>query len=731
MNFIINNNIMINKRYIWIIYILIILLFSLVHSEIVLSKEKCKKKNRIIECSEDVCTENTYVYYNYEGYYCRNSKTLILIEEDGYYIDSSITNNGKQTHLIKRRTEIDGEIIFESVFGRNGYYINSGSDHEDYALILCYAKNGCITGYVSNFGYYIPGDGIGIIFCSENMQCKLEKEVSNYYINAGYQRKKYPLIYCRNGRCSGSTQVDGYYLMHTYSNLLKCYNKQCDIILANPGYYLNAENKKYNIMCIRFNANVSCGRRLANVGNYISGAINVLLNCMSEYCQEDELHDGIYRASTTYDLVPNGSQRDSKNTKTMFNLISCQNNFCKELNTTEINDIPICSYSNQICFIKQSHIKEENIKNYLSPGEYCTNENHSKLYLATDIISLKEESNTFHLPFKENCISASKEYNDNYFFISNKIYKIDNGKIAEINKIGFYFINTSINKLVESDNIDDYNNDNINIFYCNGKYCYSWEKPEVITYFTNNSNRIFKYNPHYNDISFAYDHDLKCTYNDDNSCIISENMIEKETENQEIELCVTSNGELVLLLPPKDTSNHFLPPHLPYQDLRETQSINETSRTSSTETTTTTKIRRNNILSYLNNKGNFTVECIKAKNEDEPIYGLTNHLYQLELKSAKIISNNGHYIINKKTNKAIEYDDFKAVNQFLKIYKCTKGQCEPIFQPSSEYFYYDSISQLMVKYHNNNSTWELLTNSGYVYASITPNYMINFIVVQN
>lgn len=634
------------------------------------------------------------------------------------------------THLIKRWTDIDGEVIFESLNGKDGYYINAGSDRHSYGLILCHSKKGCITGYVSNFGYYIPENEMGIILCSENTKCKLQKEVSNYYINAGYQRKKYPLIYCSNGKCEGSVQVDGYYLMHIHSTLIKCVNHQCGIILARIGYYLNAENKKYNIMCIRFNANISCGRRLANPGIYISAVPDVLLNCMSEYCQEDELHDGIYRASTTYDLVLNGSQRDNSNTRTMYNLISCKNNICKELSSLELRNFPICSYFNNICFYQPLQSSEKNTKNYLSPGEYCTNDNHSILFLVTGIVPLKEDSNLMNLPNEKNCISATNKYSDNFFYISNKLYMINEGKIAEINKMGIYFINTAYNTLVKSNNIEDYNDRYIKIFYCNGNYCKPWEKPEVVTYFSNTFNKIFKYDPYYDKISFAYEYDLKCTYNSNNYCVIDEKDEEKIKEIDDREFCVTNDGELVLILLSKDETKESLSLHQhqnqrQYRHFNDTKIIratsNENSYISSSKETTTKNNR-----TYIKNEDNFLVECMKAKNDDEPIYGLAKHFYKLDLKSAKIISNSGHYIVNSSTNKAINNKDFKKINKSIKIYNCIRGNCEPNSHPSSNYFYYDNISQLMVKYRNNNRTWELLNNSGYVYTSVNPNYVSVF-----
>ncbi|OUM62957.1 hypothetical protein PIROE2DRAFT_10647 [Piromyces sp. E2] len=599
-------------------------------------------------------------------------------------IVSSTSSNGKITHLIKRTTEND-DITYESIYGREGYYINSGFDHTTYGLILCQSKKGCLTGYASKSGYYMPADEIGIIFCSENSECNLEREVSNYYINSGYQRKSFPLIYCNKGKCNGSIEIDGYYLMHNPSTLIRCLNHQCKIINAVTGYYLNSDNKKYNIMCIKFNTKVSCGRRIASRGIYISADNNVLLNCMKEHCYEDEVYNGIYRASSTFELIPNGSHRDQGDIKVMYNLISCENYFCKELTIPELSSIPVCSYSNGICFIAKSpHTTEENKKNYLSPGEYCTNENRSILYLSTGIISSKENSNTVFLPSEKNCILASNAYADNYFFFTNKIYKLDDGKIAEITKIGFYMINTSTNTLINSHTIEDYNKDSVEVYYCNGNYCNYWEKPEIVTYLTDIHNRIFRYSPKYNDFSFAYDHDIRCVYTR-NYCII------ESDRNENNEFCLTENGELVLLIPSRknDIDHH--------------------------------KRNRNMVLpSQI--LTNYTMECIKANQESDTVYGLTEHFYQLNLKSAKLINNSGYYIVNNYTNKVIDYKDFNKFDHPVKIYSCIKGQCDIIKKPSPNYYYYDHINQLMLKFHPDNSTWELLTNSGYIYASIHPKY---------
>jgi len=648
------------------------------------------------------------------------------------------------------------EVFYESIRGMDGYYVNSGDDRSSFPLVFCQSKKGCITGYASNHGYYIPADGLGIIHCSENAQCKWEKEVSNYYLNAGYQRNTLPLIRCNKGTCQGRDITDGYYLMHQPSTLLRCLQHQCQEIQAHPGYYLNAENKRYNIMCIKFHTNVSCGRRPASPGVYISADPDVLLDCRKEEeCQEEEVYNGIYRASTTYELVPNGSQRDDSDTKTMYNLISCQNQQCRELSITELNAIPVCSYTNGICFINPPPIMTSTIngkgsenssdsKNYLAPGEYCTNENHSKLYLATGIVSMKsEDTNTFYLPSEKNCLSASDQYYNNYFFFSNKLYRVNEGKIAEITKIGFYMLNTASNTLITSHRIEDYNKEEVEIYYCNGNYCKYWDKPEVTTYLTDTLNRIFRYNPKYQELSFAYHNDLRCVYTH-NSCIV-EIDYGKSEETERREFCITDTGELALLIPPslnEEENNSFITTATSIYSSSTSTSLGPSSTSSLSSKDNKQSHRqyqhKNSFSSSPRNfftntntntmvNGNFTMSCIKAHQEGNAVYGLTKeHFYQLHLKSASLVTSSGYYLVNPYNHQGIDPKDFTRPGLTPTIYSCWEGQCEVTKKPSSQYYYYDNRSQLLVKYRSFNSTWEVLNSSGYVHVSLNPRYQSIF-----
>jgi len=761
----INQKIKRNKCNISQILLLLLLAGSIpdVHAEFIFDSKNCIPTRTTIECKVEVCTVNTYIFYQREGYRCTDPKTYTLLEEDGYYLDSSSFNNGRITHLIKRTTDHD-EVLYESIPGMDGYYVNAGDDRSSFPLIFCQAKKGCITGYASNHGYYIPADGLGIIHCSENAQCKWEKEVSNYYLNAGYQRKNLPLIRCYKGKCQGRDITDGYYLMHQPSTLLQCLQHQCQEIQAHQGYYLNAENKRYNIMCIKFHTNVSCGRRPASPGVYISADPKVLLDCRKEgECHEEEVFNGIYRASTTYELVPNGSQRDDADTKTMYNLISCQNQQCKELSITELNAIPVCSYTNGICFItpppvspspsmtsgKGNENSSSDSKNYLAPGEYCTNENHSKLYLATGIISLKnEDSSMFYLPSEKNCLNASDQYHNNYFFFTNKLYRVNEGKIAEITKIGFYMLNTASNTLVMSQRIEDYNKEEVDIYYCNGNYCKYWERPEVTTYLTDTLNRIFRYSPKYRELSFAYRHDLRCIYTR-NSCIVEIDGKSEETERREF--CITDTGELVLLIPPslnednntsitttttttistslkssststssknnKQNQQHHHHPHHHHPHHQHKDS------SPSTSTSPRTFLTNTNTNAHSMVHGNFTMACIKANQEGVAVYGLTKeHFYQLHLKSASLVTSSGYYLVNPYNHQGMETKDFTKPGLTPTIYSCLEGQCEVTRKPSSHYYYYDNRSQLLVKYRPSNSTWEVLNSSGFVHVSLNPRY---------
>ena len=59
-----------------------------VHAELIIDSKNCIPTRTTIECKIDVCTVDTYIFFQGEGYRCTDPKTYTLLENDGYYLDS-------------------------------------------------------------------------------------------------------------------------------------------------------------------------------------------------------------------------------------------------------------------------------------------------------------------------------------------------------------------------------------------------------------------------------------------------------------------------------------------------------------------------------------------------------------------------------------------------------------------------------------------------------------------
>jgi len=119
--------------------------------------------------------------------------------------------------------------------------------------------NGVIKGDPYNL------DNIGyLIHCSSETKCEKLSDIANngYYVNAGYDNSKKPLILFESdaNQISEVNTVTGddYYLdssslvTNSYTNLIYCSSsKTCTSIAPNDGYYINASSDEETDMVIK------------------------------------------------------------------------------------------------------------------------------------------------------------------------------------------------------------------------------------------------------------------------------------------------------------------------------------------------------------------------------------------------------------------------------------------------------------------------------------------------
>jgi len=85
------------------------------------------------------------------------------------------------------------------------------------------------------------------------------------------------------------------------------------------------------------------------------------------------------------------------------------------------------------------------------------------------------------------------------------------------------------------------------------------------------------------------------------------------------------------------------------------------------------------------------MSCVKANQEGEIVYGLNkDHLYQLNLNSASLVTSSGYYLVNPYNHQSIDSKDFAKPDLAPTIYSCWEGRCGVRKNPSSQYYYYDN-----------------------------------------
>ncbi|OUM63773.1 hypothetical protein PIROE2DRAFT_20628 [Piromyces sp. E2] len=637
----------------------------------------CIKSKKTCSSSK-TCTNDTYFLdsTNSIGYHCTSKGAIEQITQTGYYIDSSNVSNKKNLIYCEDAVCVSSASLY--------YFVNAGSNSSSKPLIYC---NGSLCYETAGAtGYYLSGvkenGNYGIIKCTSSTSCDeismgSIKKTEHFYINNGGDNIQKPLIRCKNKSCTTTSASDGYFITNESNNLINCVNgANCSIVSASAGYYnaaVTVDTGKKIIECSNL-ATINCELKDASVGYYVAKTSNVLINCNVTPCKAITVTNGIFRAATTQVIsTKRDNVDDEEDTVTnkerassiVYNIISCSTTGCNELSTSELSAIPVCTFTNNKCFIDNRVSISTTTVSAIPAGGYCTNNDRSVFYFATDTIVIDpyiidgSTSIYIYTTTTTNCIEALDKYSSNYYTVGSNIYKVNESSITQLVATGYYFINVETDSLVTSNSIENYNNENVKLFRCNDSSCSIIDKPETTAYYSDVNKRIIKFNPNSDSYSFAYDNDVICIY--------SNNKCTPRADIKNMEFCITYKGELCLVT--------------------------------------------NDI------KSRETGECYKADTITSKIYGLSQYMYSMNAFSAERIVDTAYYVVSLSTNTTATIRDYDGRNNSLKIYGCVESKCD-VQVPQKGVYYYDSISRYMFRYENDK--WNSPQSSGYALVSISP-----------
>ena len=640
----------------------------------------------------DSCSREMYIFdsSNQKGLYC-NGSNLSSITVAGYYLDESRSSNKNYPYVLNcdgtgkcisinpsLNCDASGKCTYYST---HTYMLNAGYDNYSNKLIACHAGN-CQT-VVANVGYYLDYERKGVIYCTSSVKCSYVA-VSNfrYFLNAGANLTSKRIIYCNFGSCSVITPSVGYYITYSPSILINCVSRsECSEMSVSEGYYPSPYTG-YIIHCLSNNDNVNCGLESTKPGAYVSNESKVLVLCDENECKTMQAAVGTYISARTNSgvkvkrskngmdlIVPEEGEEGGGHLQkrdSTHNIIICDLESCRELGTSELALIPICTFANNVCYITTDYANQMYATTTLMAGGYCTNLERSKLYFATDTIVVESNvigssSSTYvHTTTSTNCLEVSKAYKNYYFTSGSNIYHLDDSRITLMVDVGYYFININDNTLASGRNIDEYNNPNTKIYKCNGQVCSIIDKLSTDAYFADVNKKIIKYTAETKTFSFPYTKDIICIY-DSNQCTPKYDLIKQE-------FCITYMGELVLAT----------------RDIPSRESA----------------------------------PCYRSKDIDSDIYGYSQFLYRMDKFSAVMVDRTSYHIVTKSTNFTAEYKDYTNKPQNIVVYGCIKNNCD-VYTPMEKIYYYDSSTHFM--YRLVKGVWEAPEKAGYAYISISPN----------
>ena len=660
----------------------------------------CNESTKI--CNERPgCTHNTYMFdsENKKAILCNNGK-MEYAQFTGYVIDNNrVTGGSKHPYIIKCKN--NGEKCTSIKPKISTYYENSGYDYSTNSLIYC-NNNDCIT-VAAEVGYYVGrgDDGIsGIIKCTSSTSCTYNQVKTKVkYVNAGSDKMNYGIIECnKNTGCYVAKAKIGYYLTHSSNLLIQCNSpSSCTEFTPTVNYYDNADSSESNssiINCVQNSQVITCAAEATNNGFYMSSQPNVLIRCKAgSKCKTITVKNGIFRGAIKG--LTGGSKRSSEEDKSVFRkrdvhnededferesdssitmprdsdeaygIIRCIAGKCSALSVSEVAAIPMCEFNNNKCYITLEYSMTKSATTSISAGNICTNSDRSVFYFATDTIVVKPNvisgvtATYVYTTTNSNCLEVNDSYTDMYFTVGSNIFLLDQGSVLQFYESGYYFINTARNVIVSGNDIDEYNDENVKLYKCNGNSCSIVDKPESMTYYADVNKRILKYNVNSDAYSFAYTKDI--------ICIFANNKCTPNADLKNQEFCITYKGELVLAK----------------QDIKNRE----------------------------------TGECYKANSITSNIYGYSQYLYQMNLYSAQMVDETGYYIVSLSTNTTVVSKNYKIKNSGLIMYGCQLSLCK-VYEPEESTYYYDANAKIILRYKD--GAWYSPSTSGYAYISVDP-----------
>ena len=477
----------------------------------------------------------------------------------------------------------------------------------------------------------------------------------------------------------------GYYLTYTSTLLIQCTSpSNCVEFTPTVNYYDNADSTESSntiINCVQNSQVVTCAPEATNNGFYMSSSPNVLIRCKSgNQCKTVKVKNGIFRgaikaltgrSSKRTDEEDGELEEDGKrvtmprDSDDSYDIIHCVQEKCSALSPSEVSTIPICEFNNNKCYITLDYAMTKSATTSISAGNICTNSDRSVFYFATDTVVVKPNvisgvtATYVYTTTNSNCLEVNDSYTDMYFTVGSNIYLLDQGSVLQFYEQGYYFINSAKNAIVSGNDIDNYNDENVKLYKCNGNSCSIMDNPDSLTYYADVNKRIIRYNVNSDSYSFAYDKDV--------TCIFANNKCTPNADLKNQEFCITYKGEIALA---------------------------------------TTDI-----------KNRETGECYKASTISSNIYGYSQYLYNMNMYSAQMVDETGYYIVSLSTNTTVVSKNYKTKNNNIVIYDCQLSSCK-VIEPDENVYYYDAHAKTILRYQD--GVWKTPDTSGYAYISIDP-----------
>ncbi|ORY35296.1 scaffoldin [Neocallimastix californiae] len=414
-----------------------------------------------------------------------------------------------------------------------------------------------------------------------------------------------------------------------------------------------------------------------------------------------------------------------------YNYVSCINQKC------ELNKLTTCSYNFQTekCSVSSGSV---------NPGQLCIS-SEKQLYFALERLtssggkcvnhntgwSYSLGSNTVEPDYS--IVDASKEkYDDIWFVVEGKMYKIESNNDIYLQKEGVYLIDSANKKVDIGKNVDISKESQFKLYICNSAGCKvknSCNNGINYEYIYDSINgKVIQCDPKSNTINYiegngyylnsAWEDVVKCTkgvcieYNTD---IGMEGYYYDAGNTEKIIKC-TRNGTTFKCI---------------NEDIISCTYVAKSNRCSSS-----VDLKRNSYCVYVNKvKGKiignpvmlYVPDFIKANDEGKCIENEGTDEYYYHYRKSKFLGNDerdeiikyskgaivslyekdiGYYIITTNTRKGITANT--NLNQ-SRMYECTQNGCTEQRNPENDRIYINKASiEKLVRYHSNGKYWEVM-----------------------